>query len=83
MINDYTRDIENNYTLKIEQQKLRENFKKELTNITTKYLQEFKKVEEEINLKKVAIMDDVSVSSEASAETILIDKYNNLLKKFL
>lgn len=82
MINDYTRDIENNYTLKIEQQKLRENFKKELTNITTKYLQEFKKVEEEINLKKVALMDDASVSSEASAETILIDKYNNLLKNF-
>ena len=83
MINDYTdytRDIENNYTLKIEQQKLRENFKNELTNITTKYLQEFKKIEKEIALKTVA--DDASISSEASVEKILIDKYNNLLRNF-
>lgn len=78
---DYTRDIENNYTLKIKQQKLREKFKNELTDITKKYLQEFKKIEDEINLKKVA-NDDASVSSTKSEETALIDKYNNLLKNF-
>lgn len=82
--NDYTRDIENNYNLKIEQQKLRENFKNDLEKITTKYLPEFYQIEKEINLPKVANENAsvVSEGSEGSADSALIDKYNKLLQNF-
>lgn len=85
--NDYTRDIENNYNLKIEQQKLRENFKNDLNNITRKYSPEFKQIEEKINLIKVAnenasVVSEGSEGSEGSEDSALIDKYNKLLQNF-